>query len=351
MTRTGHLLAIGAALAIAAVGVGCGSSDDGGSTGSTGGVATGAATTGGGGKAAKVAYISYSDNDFIQAELGGVKKAAESGGGSATIFNAGFDPQKQIKQCQDAVQSGRYNVIVLAPVDPATGIPCVAAAKAANIPVVNIEGVVGKDPNDIKPQVEGVVGSVLIGPVGNAEAMTEITKQACEGLDPCKVIVEVATPSDYFTNQVPKMVQEKLPNVDIVQKLAGMYDPSVIAKAFPDALSAHPDANVFLSASDSQALAVMPALKQAGKLGKVKLIGNGGSRLGAKAVADGTLFGTAGNYPAQMGETAGKMADEAVNGETIDPSSVDALKLDTPLYITKESVKDFTPEWGAERSE
>ena len=260
-------------------------------------------------------------------------------------------PKKQVQQCQDAIQSGRYNAIVLAPVAPATGIPCVAAAKAASIPVVNLEGVVGQDPNDLEPQVDGVVGSVLLAPIPNAEALTEITRRACEGLDPCRVIVEVATPSDYFTNQVPKMVKEKLPNVEIVQKLAGMYDPSVIAKAFPDALSAHPDADVFLSASDSQALAVVPALKQAGKLGQIALIGNGGSRLGAKAVADGTLFGTAANYPEQMGAAAGQMANQAVNGEPVDPNTIDAMKIDTPLYITKETVKDFTPEWGAERPE
>ncbi|MFN8201236.1 MAG: sugar ABC transporter substrate-binding protein [Solirubrobacteraceae bacterium] len=349
--RTGRLLAVVALAGLAAVGGGCGSSGGDSTSAAVNPSGATATTAGGGGQAAKVAYISYSDNDFIQAELSGVKRAVAAHGGSATIFNAGFDPQKQVQQCQDAIQSGRYNAIVLAPVAPATGIPCVTAAKAANIPVVNLEGVVGQDPNDLEPQVDGVVGSVLLAPIPNAAALTELTRRACEGLDPCKVIVEVATPSDYFTNQVPKMVKEKLPNVEIVQKLAGMYDPSVIAKAFPDALSAHPDADVFLSASDSQALAVVPALKQAGKLGQIALIGNGGSRLGAKAVADGTMFGTAANYPEQMGAAAGKMANQAVNGEPVEPNSVDAMKIDTPLYITKETVKDFTPEWGAERPE
>ncbi|MEZ5124379.1 MAG: hypothetical protein R2736_22900 [Solirubrobacterales bacterium] len=63
------------------------------------------------------------------------------------------------------------------------------------------------------------------------------------------------------------------------------------------------------------------------------------------------MFGTAANYPEQMGAAAGKMANQAVNGEPVEPNSVDAMKIDTPLYITKETVKDFTPEWGAERPE
>jgi ABC-type sugar transport system substrate-binding protein len=105
---------------------------------------------------------------------------------------------------------------------------------------------------------------------------------------------------------------------------------------------------VFLSAADTQALAVVPALKQAGKLDQVKLLGNGGSRLGAKAVADGTMFATAGNWPHQQGEIAGKMLIQAVNGETVDPSEVDAIRIDEPRIVTKDNVSQFKPEWGAE---
>jgi AcrR family transcriptional regulator len=207
----------------------------------------------------------------------------------------------------------------------------------------------GKSLDDIEPQVDGVVGSVVPPVSTNAKASAALTADACQGLDPCKVIAEVATPTDALTNGQVEEIKKSVPNAEVVQTIAGQFAPSVIATAAPDALAAHPDAQVWVSTADTQALAIVPALKQAGRLGKIKLVGNGGSRLGAKAVADGTLFGTVGGWPEQDGEIAAKMEMRAVNGQPIDPAGVDALKVDTPLVITKANVDQFTPEWGAER--
>jgi ABC-type sugar transport system substrate-binding protein len=335
-----------AASAVALIASGCGSDDSTSTTSGGGGSTTEAAD-----KPVNVAYVSYALTDYVQAEQKGLEGVVKPAGGSVRLFNANFDPQKLIQQCQDAVNSGRYNAILLASVTPPTGVPCVAAAKAKNIPVATIENQAGKDVNDINPQVDGVVG-VVTNPVNsNADAVVEITKDACKGLDPCKIIAEVATPNDPLTTEAVKAVKEEVPGAEIVQTISGQYDPSIIAKAFPDALNAHPDAQVFLSTADSQALAVVPALKQAGKLGKIKLIGNGGSRLGAKGIADGTLFGTIGNWPEQAGAMTGKMLIQAVNGQTVDPKGVDGLKIDEPLIITKDNVDQFKAEWGAERPE
>jgi ribose transport system substrate-binding protein len=329
---------------------GCGSSDDGGSTAAATGTSAAATSTepAGGGKPVDAAYITYALTDFIEAEKQGVESVLKPAGGSVRVYNANFDPQKQLQQCQDAISSGRYNAILLGAVSSPTGVPCVTAAKAAGIPVVTIEPPVGKNQDTTEIETPGVVGSVTLAATPNADNMVEITKLACQDLDPCNIIAEVATPTDYFTNEVVKRVKAEVPNATILQTISGQYDPSVVLKAFSDALAAHPDVNVFLSAADTQALAVVPALKQAGKLGQVKLLGNGGSRLGAKAVADGTMFATAGNWPHQQGAIAAKMMTQAVNGETVDPSAVDAITIDEPRVVTKDTVGQFKAEWGAE---
>ena len=329
-----------AAISAALLAAGCGS-DDGSSP-------SGDGAGGSGDSALNVAYISYAYTDYVQAEEEGLKEIAEGSGGSVRMFNANFDAQKLLKDCQDAVSSGRYNAIVLAPVDPATGVPCATAAAAADIPVVTTEIVVGDDMDELEPQVDGVVGVVGITPERNAEPMIQLLEEACADLDPCKVIGEVASPSDPLTTRVLEEA-EKLPNVELVQTISAGYDPATVAKAFPDALSANPDAHVFVSAADSQALAVVPVLESAGKLGQIKLIGNGGSRLGAKAVADGVLFGTAGNWPRQMGVAAGEMLLKAIKGETIEEPAVDALKIAEPQVLTADTVGEFEAEWGAER--
>jgi ribose transport system substrate-binding protein len=298
-------------------------------------------------KPANVAFLATIVDDYIQAKIKGLESAVEPGGGSVKVFNANFDPQAQLKQCQDAIATQRYNAIVLNAIDGPAGVPCVAAAKEAGIPVVTVDVAVGNDPNDIEPQVDGVVATVTQTPDGISKKVVELTKAGCEGIDPCEIIAEVATPTDETSNAAVNAVAKDVPNAKVVQKVSGEYDPSVIAKVFPDALSAHPEADVFLSAADSQALAVVPALKDAGRFGEIRLLGQAGSRDGAKAIEDGTLFGTVGLWPETEGRMAGEFAIAAVNGKPIDTPGNDTLEISQPSIVTKENVSEFTPEWGA----
>ncbi|MFN8201232.1 MAG: sugar ABC transporter substrate-binding protein [Solirubrobacteraceae bacterium] len=339
------LAGIVAAAAVAATG--CGSGDDGGSTAASTGSQTAASTTAGEQKPVKMAYMVNTYTDYVQAEEKGARAALKPQGGSLQIFNANFDPQKQVKQCQDAVTSGRYNAIMVIPVEAPAAVPCATVAKQAGIPVLAMETAIGDDLNAIEPTVPGVVWQAPQTPEKTAAKLVELTTKACEGLDPCNIIVEIVTASDTYSNTYADAIAKEVPHAKVVAKLPGMYDPSVITKTMPDLLSAHPDTNVFVSAADSQALAAVPAIKSAGLEGKIKLIGNGGSRLGAKAVADGTLFGTLGLWPQQNGALAVKAATQAVNGQPVDPSGVDIYTVDTPSIITKENVDQFKPEWGA----
>lgn len=342
MRRAGH--AVVAAAAIAVVGIGCGSDDDASSqTTSSAATSTAAAR-----KPANIAYLSYAYNDYVQAEEQGVKEAVEPGGGSVKMFNANFDPSKLQADCNDAISSGRYNAIVLAPVTSPTGVPCATAAKAAGIPVVAMEFAVGKDPNDIQPQVPGVVGGVVYSPEAAGKGIAVLVKEACAGLDPCKVIAE-ETPGEQYTTAANAEVT-KLPGVEIVQKYDSKFDPSVVAKVIPDVLRRNSDANVLLTTSDSDALAALPAIEDAGMTDQLKVIGAGGSRLGAKAVQDGQLYGTVGSWPVQYGKRAGEIAIKAVNREPLpQPPGIAALTIDGPASVTSETVDRFKPEWGASR--
>lgn len=339
-----HVRAAAVAFAVVtagAIGAGCGSDDDGAATAQKSSTAGASASA----KPAEVAYVTYTYADFQQAEEEGLKAAVEPGGGSVTVLNGNFDPQKSQQQCADAVSSGRYNVIVLSPLSPPTGVPCVTAAAAADIPVVSLETLVGDDINTVEPQVDGVVGVIAFTTESGAKALAQVVEEACAGKDPCRVIADVI-PGDPFGATNLEHVSA-LPGVEIVQKINTMYDPGQMRKLAPDVLSRNPDADVLMVMSDQQALAAVPAVQEKGMSDQIKLIGLGGSRQGAAAVADGTLYGTLSNWPRQMGKIAGEMAVKAVNGQAIDPAGVDALQIDKPLTVTPETVDQFEPEWGA----
>lgn len=313
-----------------AIAVGCGDDDDGGGNGET----------------PSIAIVSYANTDYIQAEEIGVKKAVEEAGGTAKLFNANFDPVLQNKQCTDVVASGRYNGIILNGVSAPTSIPCAKAAAAANIPIVALDQPIGKDPNGEQPSEEGVVSQVVMIPDRNAAGIAEITTKACAGKNPCKVIVEIANTSDPLTTTAAAAVK-KLPGVEVVGEFSSNYDPGAVAKAMPDLLQANPDANVFVSAADSSALAALDAIKDAGMTESLTLVANGGSRLGAEAVKDGTIFATLGNWPEQYGGKAAELLIQAINGDEVKETFVDETKIDSPFILTKDNIGEFTPEWGA----
>jgi ribose transport system substrate-binding protein len=323
------------ALATAALGAGCGSNG-------------GSKDSNGANKKVDVAFISYANFDYQQAEVQGMNSVLKKAGGSVRLFNANFDPAVQTTQCQDAVASGRYNAIILTGVSGPTSIPCVKAAAAAKIPVVAIDLPVGNDPEAIKPNTDGVVAQIVLTPQGNGKGVVELTKRACAGKNPCKIVAEIATPSEPLTTTAVKMVQEQVPGAEIVGKFASGYDVAAVAKAMPDQLRAHGDLDVYLSIADSSAIAALPAIKDAGLYGKINIVGNAGSRLGAKAVADGVIFGTLANWPQQIGTLAAKLSTKAVNGEKIETTGYDqTTDLDSPYVLDKSNIDQFTPEWGA----
>lgn len=310
------------------------------------GCSQGSSSTGADGKLTpSLAYVTYTYGDYQQAQVEGMESVVEPLGGSITMFNANFDAQMQQQQCQDALTSRRYAALVLAAV-PGTGLACATAAKAAGIPVIATETIVGESLDDFTPQVPGVDGVVVITRKGNSDAVVEMVKKACEGLNPCKIIGEVSSPSDYVSNEPLKAVAREVPNAQVLQTFAGEYNPGKIAEKLPAVLTAHPDTQVLVTSDDGQALAAAQVIARTGLTNQIKILGSAGSRPGAAGVADGTLFATTANYPTTTGEVIAKMAIQRINGEKIDPNGVDALTLGDIRVVTEANVGKYNPEWG-----
>jgi ABC-type sugar transport system substrate-binding protein len=84
----------------------------------------------------------------------------------------------------------------------------------------------------------------------------------------------------------------------------------------------------------SQAIeGAVQAIKAAGKTGKVKLVGNGGSCQAVKGVANGTWFATYALPETTSGAKATQLAIDAGNGKKV-PASFNVDTLTNPL-LTK----------------
>ena len=296
--------------------------------------------------APKIAFLAgVVDATYTPAQVAGLK---EGTGGDITVFNPDFDPSTQLKQCQDAITSQRYAAIVITPLDNTAAVPCARAAKEAGIPLIADGTAVGKDPNALAPQVDGVVGSVLYPPLTMGMLTWAEVKRACQGADACKIILETSFLSDPLYSGAYAYIgeQAKGTNVKIVATYESQYDPAQTTAKLRDILVANPDVKAIVFCNDPTALAGIRVLAGLGMQDQVKSIAQGGTAAGAEAVSKGELFATLAVLPKTTSRLEGEMALKAIKGQPIDPNGLDAFKIGKLQgAVTKANLDQFTAEW------
>jgi ribose transport system substrate-binding protein len=325
----------------------CGSDDDSGSTGSSGSTGTAAASTTEGGKdVKKIAFFGFAGaNSFAQATLAGIKEQAAKEGVDVQFFDPNFDAAKQVSQIQNATASGDFDAFVIQANDGNSVVPAIREAIGDGIAVVAEFTPVGSDYASLKPPVDGMT---FVGepPVANGTALGEMAVEACADKDPCQVAYLEGSPQlplDNARTDAVKAALAKAPNVKLVASVVGGYTQADGLKAGQNVLQAHPDVNVIVGSS--QAIeGVQQAVKDAGKAGKVALIGNGGSKQAVAAVKNGDWFAAYVIPEKQAGAKAAELAIAKARGEDV-PESFDTRQLHEPRG-TKESLADFEGDYS-----
>ena len=94
---------------------------------------------------------------------------------------------------------------------------------------------------------------------------------------------------------------------------------------------------------DLEAEGAQQAVRGAGKLGKIKLIGNGGSCQAVAAVKKGTWFATYVGAEKSNGKKASDIGIAAASGKKV-PKSFDTRKIQNPIG-TKKTLKGYTAQY------
>lgn len=277
-------------------------------------------------------------------------EATALGNVELTTYDAAFDPAKQVSQIEDVTSLGtsRFDAILLFPVDNNLPVDAVKAALAAGLEVGVADGVLGPLLTTKDIQIDGV--SVQVGPVWSSygERLARLTAEACEGIDPCNVIFTKG-----LTNWAPEVQYResfgteiaKSPNVHVVAEPGDTgYSREGGLKVIGDAIQANPSADVIIAA-DQALLGAETALDDAGLLGKVKLVGVGGTKQGVDRINAGIWFGTVGQAPADEGKLGLEGVVTAVRGGA-DVGGVDSqASIVNDAVITKEFAAQFTPQF------
>lgn len=273
-------------------------------------------------------------NPFFVELSNAAKEEAEKHGYQVVILS-GDEADKQAKQVRDFI-SQKADAIIIAPKDTlAIGSP-IKEANAAGIPVFTAD--TGCDDKSAK-----VVSNVMTDNYGGgklaAEAMIEALKD--QGgkvliLDFKKAqscILRVKGFKEVITSHNSSHPNAK---IDLVAELPGEAAEEPSKKATEDQLNSTPDLAGIFAINDPSALGATVALKKAGKLDAVKIIGFDGQLIGKQAILKGEIYADPIQFPKQIGRLTVQQIIKYKNGDEVEPE----ILIPTKLYRQADALAD-----------
>jgi ribose transport system substrate-binding protein len=329
------------AVAIAVLGVGAAAASQASST-STSARQAQAAT-----KPLRIAWFSTKGNAFLAAELKAVQAAARQRGARVTVFDPGFDPNKQFSQVQDAMTSKRFDGFIILPLNGPALVPVVRQALAAGIKVVGANAALGPNPNAPGVQLRGVSAQIWTSTVTRGKLMAQQIIAACRGVDPCEVAYHAgvaALPIEKTIKGVFEPLIKKQPNIEYVGYFDGnKYTIDGGQKVAQDIITANPDIDVIAS-GDQAALGSALAVRAAGKTpgagsGQVRILGIGTAGVVLDAIRDGRLFSTQADAPIAEGRFSLQAVVDAIRGRVKRPVAFDPIiRSGKPQIVTRANI-------------
>lgn len=345
-----------AAASIGLVAAGCGSSDDnsGSSEPASGGGGSSVAATTPAKKDYHLAFFTDSlDNAYLKAGVSAGKEAAAEAGVTMDVISAGWDPNKQLSQIQDAIASQKYDALVVESIDGE--VTCKVLTDASSKMIVSIYNspICG---NYTDLYTKGTVGFFGRNEYTGGQMMAE---QVAKAIGEKGTVGYISGPvqAGIVKNGTSAGIKDKLkeyPNVKLVAELDGGWDPAKGLAATQDLLQAHPDVNGIIFGVDQMAVPAIDWMQKNNKLGDIKIVTLGGTTEGLKLIQGGQIQASVNSLPREEAAYAVKAAVAALDKKAVDvPGWDESTKVydvlkdpQQPPLIDKSNVDSITAEWG-----
>lgn len=296
-------------------------------------------------------FAAASQNGFNQATYEGVQEMAASRGYETEILDGQFDAAKQYSQIEDALASGKYAGMIVAPNDSVGVAGAFEQVIEAGVPIGTVLFPVGPELNSLEPQVEGITVTAASPPVAGATVQAEKVVEYCADKSPCNVVIIIGAKIFPFDNLRLETFEKVLGEHDNIKILAvgeGWYAPDPSLKAMTDILQANPEVDVVLSNADQHLVGVEIALDGAGlNPADLYLSGGGAAAIAIDAIREGRWDATLAYFPKTMGALAMEQIANAIEGKEVTQS----INMDTagPLQaMIDKAVLDANPDFGGE---
>ena len=258
---------------------------------------------------------------------------AEAGKVNTKIANmdAQMDPQTQATQARNLITQ-KVDAVFVNVIDPEGIVPSLKEFHEANIPVI-----IGTLP--VSKQGDPYITS-FVGP-NNIEAGKIAGGLMVEALGGSggKIAIIEGAPGITVQDRTAGFLQGlEGKGVEVLDTQTSQWDRSRALSIMQDFLSKYPDLDGVFVHNDDMAMGAIQALKQAGKLSDVKVIGFGGTFEAVAAIEAGEMYGTVAEDLVWTAEKQVEVALAAIKGEQVDKL------VEVPTFgLTKANLKDFTP--------
>ena len=258
----------------------------------------------------KIGGVSKTLTNEYWRSLGEGYKAFGEKVGVPVVYQAAQSEGDQLGQltiAEGLVTQG-YNVLLVSPQTDSNLQPIMEQAKAANVPVVNV--------NDaVIPQAEHYVGNVQRDN-GMRVAKWFIKNRPNGG----KVAIVEGQAGVYAAVQRTDGFKSTISEggkFQVVASVPGNWDRQTSYDAATNILQQHPDLIGFYANNDGMALGIVEAVKAAGLQDKVAVFGTDGISDAYASIRAGELTGTVDSFPVLTGEVALETALRLVAGQKL----------------------------------
>lgn len=299
-------------------------------------------------KTLKVAYMSFSvQNSYDAPMLAAAQKQAKASHVVLTVFNAATTPTKQYDELQTVISTHAYQGIITQPIVSTNLVPLVKEAISDHISVANMDQELGPKLTTAAPQVKGLAVNVVFVPTKIGQKLGVLVSEACAKLNPCNIGYMFDIKDSSLDTAIHGAFMKQIDrhkNIKIVTTGQSYFTPSKGEAAAQDMLTGHPTLNLIVG-SDQGMEGSTVAIGEAGKTGKVILVGYGASEAAVKGIEAGKWFASVAQLPASEGQLAVKYLAESIRTHKtfggIDP----VTKVEDNGIITKANAASFHAQW------
>jgi ribose transport system substrate-binding protein len=297
-------------------------------------------------------FLPLSNNEYVRNSELGVRNILELNGASLSTFAPPtFNFEEQLNQLQDAITTGGFDAFIFYPADGVAATVAADMAAEAGIPMIALDATIHEDRHTLVPY-RNIAAQVARTGDGDGGQIGLAIVMACEDIDPCEVAFMIGFdnfPLDHDRFSAVEDVVSNHPHIQIVSNQPALYTQDQGYIVATDQLQANPGIDVIATVGDQMTLGAEVAVADAGLTGQVKLIGQGASRDGYQAVAEGRMFASVANIPYTLGQISAQMALQVLDG-TLLVRSVNMYDQAPPFpeagpIITQENYQDFEPQW------